>query len=299
MPSVLDLAELSSAAYDLRDLVSVARQLASHSAPGPSLVFTFASRPAAAAQAVALTRGLLGATGTGAAASLPVYGFAPAPAPLAPRRWTLERAWPAGGGVRGGFAAGLYVANDNRERVLAYRGTNPSDLDDLANDAQIAAGGVPSQAFPALQAAREAGLGDKDYLTGHSLGGALAVLVSADTRCPAATFNAPAVYDNCVRFESRSTVLPGFFSLLNAADRCSVTSRVRNYRVGGDPVSSWVTMMAAGFILKAPRTGLQPGKTAPDLAASGCFMLDAMCRHSMETVLTAIRADPANYAPIR
>jgi hypothetical protein len=297
MPSVLDLAELSNAAYDLREVVQVARPLASRPPPPlpASVAPAWSSRPVNGLQSVYISRGTPGPTGVGSTPTFPVCGFAPAPAPLAPRRWTLERCWPRAGWNRGGFAAGLYVADDSQEKVLAFRGTNPTEIDDLFNDAQIAQGRVPRQTFPALRAAREAGLGAGHFITGHSLGGALAALVSVEMRYPAVTFNAPAVFDNCVRLESRSSVLPGFFAFLAAASRCNAGDRVRNYRVGGDPVSSWVTMVAAGAVLKVPRTGLQSGITVADLPASRCAMLDGMCRHSMETVLAAIRSEPANY----
>jgi hypothetical protein len=299
MPSVLDLAELSNAAYDFREVVQVPRQLAWRPPPPVSQAPAWGSRPPNGLQGVFLLRATPGPTGVSSTAPFPVCGFAPAPAPPAPRRWTLERCWPRAGGNRGGFAAGLYIADDTRDKVLAFRGTNPAEIDDLFNDAQIAWGNVPSQTFPALRAAREAGLGAEHFVTGHSLGGALAVLVAAETRRPAVTFNAPAVFDNCVRLESRYSVLPGFFAFLAGAARCSAGARVRNYRVGGDPVSSWATMVAAGAVLNRPRTGVQSGTTVADLPAPNCAMLDGMCRHSMDTVLTAIRAEPANYAEIR
>lgn len=299
MPSVLDLAELSNAAYNFRKFVDVPRQLVWRPPPPVSSAPPWSSRPPNGLQGVFLLRGTPGPTGVSSTAPFPVGGFAPPPAAPAPRRWTLERCWPRAGSNGGGFAAGLYVADDARDKVLAFRGTNPAEIDDLFNDAQISRGSVPNQTFPALRAAREAGLGAESFVTGHSLGGALAILVSADTRRPAVTFNAPVVFDNCVRLESRSSVLPGFFTFLTAASRCNAGNRVRNYRVGGDPVSSWVTMVAAGAVLNRPRTGLQSGTTAADLPVARCAMLDSMCRHSMDTVLAAIRSEPANYADIR
>ena len=80
-----------------------------------------------------------------------------------------------------GFYAAVFTGN-NGERVLAFRGTEDG-WDLFADDAAIAAGTIPPQLIPALSAARTAGR--VSCVTGHSLGGALALLVGA--RCERAS----------------------------------------------------------------------------------------------------------------
>lgn len=290
MPSVLDLAELSNAAYTLPATVDVPRT----PPPRPTGGTTSAPAPAwCSPDDTASGGGALGTTAstgalfTSAATPARSSGLLSASGAPATRTWTLAQRWPQSDGGGGGFAAGLYLASDTREKVLAYRGTNPDELSDLFADVQIAGGGIPYQAFPALQAARQAGLGERDWLTGHSLGGALAVLISAELSRRAVTFNAPGVMDSCLQFEAATSPLPGLLAMLRAVARCAAGDRVRNYRIGGDPVSSWMM------------TGMQSGATTGDLSAPQCGLLNGLCRHSMDTVLEAIRRDAANYAELR
>jgi len=161
--------------------------------------------------------------------------------------------------------------------VLAFRGTDDF-WDGLLDDKQIAVGGVPPQVFAACDAVRSLGLGSQAYLTGHSLGGALALIVAAREGLPAVTFNAPGVMDSCVRAVPHVGGRRGF---LDMAGRCMVNPRVINKRIDKDLVSSVFT------------TGLQVG-TTQSYPATHCG-LDALCRHGIDTCVDEVRKEAANY----
>lgn len=97
----------------------------------------------------------------------------------------------------GGFYAGLYRKNE--ESIIAYRGTN--DLDDLVADANMIPGMgriPPSQSSSALRVYEECSqcsVNGIAVVTGHSLGGALAKVVSQRKNVTAIAFNAPFVGD--------------------------------------------------------------------------------------------------------
>lgn len=101
-----------------------------------------------------------------------------------------------------GFSAGLYVNKKLNEAVFAIRGTdgNAKDMDDFLADLSFAFRRKPEQfheaskAFILAKALTDVSLRRDHtlYLTGHSLGGALASLVSAENRgLPTVTFNSP------------------------------------------------------------------------------------------------------------
>ncbi len=102
----------------------------------------------------------------------------------------------------GGFAAVAYGldANDDgiyEQVVIAYRGSdNPADW--LGADSEIALGQIPTEQlseavafYAAVNATYGTDNGNNLSITGHSLGGALAQLVSANFGNYAVTFNAP------------------------------------------------------------------------------------------------------------
>lgn len=98
--------------------------------------------------------------------------------------WKRTRRW-----SDGAFFAALY-AKPGDDLVLAYRGTVPAAVDDLLDDADIAVGQVPSSASDAVNVAGPLANG-KVFLTGHSLGDALAIIAAGRFSLPAVTFNAP------------------------------------------------------------------------------------------------------------
>jgi len=173
------------------------------------------------------------------------FSAAPSPQPAGKAIWKRNMAW----SNMVGFYAALYIRAEDGAKVLAFRGTD--DLwDGLLDDTTIAVGGVPPQAAPALIVAQSAGFNRSSYLTGHSLGGALAIIAASHLGCPAATFNAPGVMDSCAR--SAPAAGTGFFRVLA---RCISNPRIMNKRINGDPVSSWWT---TGFKPAAGQKACQP-----------------------------------------
>ena len=185
-----------------------------------------------------------------------------------------------------GFACNLYFLESNnllspKVAVLAFRGTEVSDLDDLLNDAAIAVGSLPPQALFAIQVAKEA----KAYysgliLTGHSLGGALAIIASAHTDTEAITFNAPGTESSCFNssalsvFEDRPIK-----SFLNIVKNCSEGAKVNNIKIGGDMVSI--------FLLK------QVGTTTTLMEAKCDGQFNYLCKHEIGTITDTIKNRPA------
>lgn len=101
-----------------------------------------------------------------------------------------------------GFYSVIFRNQSTDEFVLGIRGTDgdSKDWSDFMSDVEIAAGTTPSQFAAAKQAYEKAkgvasrltDSGFKLYLTGHSLGGGLASLLSASKGgLPTVTFNAP------------------------------------------------------------------------------------------------------------
>jgi hypothetical protein len=97
-----------------------------------------------------------------------------------------------------GFSAIVFRNPKTHELVISYRGTNPSQLKDIRDDALNAANLPTSQAPQAIELANKIAAdprfkGDTVSYTGHSLGGSLASVASIATGNPATTFNAAGV----------------------------------------------------------------------------------------------------------
>ena len=78
--------------------------------------------------------------------------------------------------------------------VVVFRGTEINDINDLKNDVEMIRNYLPMQAESALEAYdKVAEFCEKNgyslTVTGHSLGGSLATIVSAERGVPAVTFN--------------------------------------------------------------------------------------------------------------
>lgn len=255
MPSIVDLAEISNAVYNHgTSLVTVT----------PPVTITPAGNPFAQRASSQAPRALL----PQAAACL----LDPPPAAPTPKTWRKVQF----AHNRAGFYAGLYECGN--QRVIAFRGTDDL-LDALVDDAAVGAGMLPPQVIAAFQTASAWGVSGNTYLTGHSLGGALAVLAACHFNLPAVTFNAPGVADVCVQIEATSNALS---SMLAAVSRCVRNSRVRNLRIAGDPVSSYFT------------TGFQAGGNVTAFSGGSCG-LDLLCLHGMATCLAAVRESVENY----
>ena len=189
--------------------------------------------------------------------------------------WTQADHW-----QRLNFYAALYAKAGGGGRVLAFRGTDDA-IDGISDDADIALGGMPPTALAALSLP----ITDQSnlILTGHSLGGALAIIAAARWNLPAVTFNAPGVMDSCLA-TTPTQAGSGLTQLLAMVARCVSNSRIRNIRINADPVSSFFT------------TGLQPGRTET-YSAPTCGM-NVLCRHGIATCVSAVRGDSGNFQEV-
>ena len=183
----------------------------------------------------------------------------------------------------GPFQAAVYQGPSG-DKIVAYQGS-VDKFDWLVDDVAIFAGAIPPQVAPAIMYA-SAHAGPRTYLTGHSLGGALAVIASARCNLPAITFNAPGVMDSCVAtaYAENQLGLSGLDQFLQMVLRCLGAARVKNFRILADPVSSFFT------------TGAQPGSTTT--YASECSVYNVKCTHGMGTCLSEVRAKATNYQPV-
>lgn len=203
-----------------------------------------------------------------------------------------------------GFFGALYV-NEANEYVVAFRGTEFVDGfgdDVLGDDIDIALGRMPPQAVNAI-AFTDKHSKHNPILTGHSLGGGLAIIAAARFGLPAVTFNAPGMEDSCQmtakNLQSGDSPVPnGLIAFSRMVAQCESNPRIRNIRIGGDPVSNY-------FL-----TGNQPGETTTyrenqcsnysvaGYVTGGIFgglALQAFCRHKMSTVISVIRGRSDSY----
>ncbi len=99
-----------------------------------------------------------------------------------------------------GFRAGIFTDGDGRY-VLAFSGSN--DGQDWLNNLAQGQGLPAAQYAQAVQLASQAqaafGQDGNLVITGHSLGGGLAAIASAETGAAAVTFNAAGVHDDTLR----------------------------------------------------------------------------------------------------
>lgn len=96
-----------------------------------------------------------------------------------------------------GFRAVLLKTDG--KTILAYAGTNPKSIADIATDIAQATGDLPAQYTQAVSRAAtcKAKASGNFFLTGHSLGGGLAAYAGMMTRTPATTVNpAPLNFTN-------------------------------------------------------------------------------------------------------
>ena len=143
-----------------------------------------------------------------------------------------------------GFYAELYLNSKRKEVVIAIRGTDGGDKDwsDFQSDIQIGLGRAPSQIKYAEEAYKkflrraetEFRLDYNLYLTGRSLGGGLASLLSAKKAgLPTITFNAPGM--------QRSYIGGHLINIIGHISLSYVdTSQMLHVRATGDPVSKGI-----------------------------------------------------------
>lgn len=125
-----------------------------------------------------------------------------------------------------GFQGAIYESGD--ELIVAYRGTE--SWEDIKADLNIGVGNVPDQFVPAMELfekAQQVKSLSKIIVTGHSLGGGLAQLVSANKVALGVTFNAPGM-------DGMSKKLAGKGYSFHSAN-------VLNVVLSRDPISSFGT----------------------------------------------------------
>jgi len=205
----------------------------------------------------------------------------------------------------------LFQNSQTGDYALAFRGTDQF-LSDVDDDIEILLGWVPDQYNKAKEALNTAATIypnslRKMYVTGHSLGGGLAALVSAKAPkpMPTVTFNAPGMM--------RSYIGSHFFSTIGVVNYVKMdASKFLHVRIKGDIVS----------IGTGPKIGNNNVKTVanayceannPGLAERAVNVLrgplgrvdnlkkDAdyvLCTHSMEKTLHVISGIPEFNKPL-
>jgi pimeloyl-ACP methyl ester carboxylesterase len=182
-----------------------------------------------------------------------------------------------------GFYGCLYQKRNTSEFVVAFRGTEPTDLRDLAADAAIAQGEIPrAQARLAERLVRDALVQHPRgsfTLTGHSLGGGLVQYVLSRIReqLPGATFNSADIAEVWLRTSGEK--------------RREIARRLVNFRSYGCAVS----LLTVGEIgrtvrIAVPMSGLQvlAHVVAPGPAA---LYTGFVQQHSIVNMLEAIKHD--------
>lgn len=191
-----------------------------------------------------------------------------------------------------GFFAALFTrgVGDERRAVLALRGTG-DPFHDLIDDVRLTRGRKPFQYWSAresLMHALDASRVNLDHfvVTGHSLGGGLAALVSAKHRkpVPVVTFNAPGMHRAALH--SPFGTLGELFKRRELSGYRNNFGKVMHIRSEYDPVSIGTGPRIAG------RT-----RSLPNEHCSGASR--AICAHGMETMIRLLKAEPEFAEPIQ
>lgn len=130
-----------------------------------------------------------------------------------------------------GFRAAIYQ-NPQGQYVVAYAGTDPSEIPDLKADASQAFGLGAKQYNQAISLAKKAevAFGDGNVVfTGHSLGGGLASAAALATDASAVTFNSAGL--------SNETLRDLGFNPNAAREQVADSGQVRRYTVNSDPLT--------------------------------------------------------------
>lgn len=130
-----------------------------------------------------------------------------------------------------GFRASIY-RNDAGQVVVAYAGTDPSEMPDIGADAAQAFGLETTQYNKAVDLAKKAevAFGDGNVIfTGHSLGGGLASTAALSVGATAVTFNSAG--------PSNDTLRDLGFSPNETRSELEDSGQIRHYIVDGDPLN--------------------------------------------------------------
>lgn len=128
-----------------------------------------------------------------------------------------------------GFRAAVYVKDG--QYVVAFAGTDPTELGDLGADIEQGLGFDS----PQYEMARSLGLklaeqlGDDVVFTGHSLGGGLASFAALATGGTAVTFNAAGLHDETIRSAGLDP---------DAARQTAANGQIRAFRNHNDPLTA-------------------------------------------------------------
>ncbi|WP_366657922.1 hypothetical protein [Fodinicurvata sp. EGI_FJ10296] len=175
----------------------------------------------------------------------------------APNGYQTVLAWEA---IEAGFLGAIYERPNDSTLVVALRGTVANEGQEgrmvggqnLKTDVALwAVEGAPASlphVDTIIAQAREIGGGKSILLTGHSLGGALAVIAGVSHGLPACVFNAPSVHKML-----RGGMIHGPTVNVTADSLDRAENAIINFNMAFDPVSK--SSRAVGKVVKLPRDG--------------------------------------------
>ena len=163
----------------------------------------------------------------------------------------------------------LAYLKDNTVQMLAIRGTNPSEMNDLTADLVLFGGNKPAQADDIRNVVRELA---KDssitnlYMTGHSLGGYLAQIaaVEAYQKYPkfyeqvlkkVTTFNAPKIITSRTVWNANN----GFWDVGLESKKLALNGKIKHYVVNNDNVVGPLIHNDTDFITSTGNASLKHG----------------------------------------
>jgi pimeloyl-ACP methyl ester carboxylesterase len=203
--------------------------------------------------------------------------------------WTRIAFQPAGSGLTNAFQGAAF--QQGQEVVFAFKGT--SNTMDVAADLKLGVGMNTFQYASAMDfVARVATGGNRVYVCGHSLGGAIAQIVGNRRRLPFVTFNAPGVglvsrnvgeVGATVALGTAGVRILGAIAsaalhpIQAAQDAAALLYRVRgiNFRLGRDVVGS---------------IGVHYGPVVQITYSGGS--LDVIQKHKMTTMIASLAGSP-------
>jgi len=191
-----------------------------------------------------------------------------------------------------GFYAEAYVSS-GRQFVFSIRGTDDIPRDVLIDDAQIALGTSPSQLHETMNAFEKftkLAAGRPAFITGHSLGGALAQLLAARHRITTCTFNAPGMLARANKFSDSLHTYGHIHNIRASRDLASLKGNHAGSVESIEVSEHWLRHFrwcAAGIALSVG-TG---GTTSPVLAQTcGASTAASMIlnQHSIDNIVVAL-----------